>query len=162
MSCCFDWIWYSNDKTSTTPSCNGNHRLHISVSLWWPILVSLRNCFLKQNAGLNLFIMVDSTRSWLLTAIQSPFNHIIWCLIIFIVFTSLTYWFEIMVYLKSWCRDELYIGCIDWFAGGGFRCSSVSDNVFENRLFTFDPCNRYSQSTRLWNKRCRDTDHTKT
>ena len=57
--------------------------------------------------------MIDSTRSWLLIAIKSPFNHIfpfddvIWCrykcvpwLNILIEFTSLTYWFEIMVYLK--------------------------------------------------------------
>ena len=29
----------------TTPSCNGNHRLHISISPWWPIFVSPRKLF---------------------------------------------------------------------------------------------------------------------
>ena len=62
-------------------------------------------------------------------------DDVIWCrhkcvpwLIILIVFTSLTYWFEIMVYLKimmPWLVIHLVYKMIDWFSGGGFRCSSA-------------------------------------
>ena len=88
--------------------------------------------------------MIDSTRSWLLIAIQWLFNHIffrfdtgdvIWCrqkcvpwLIISIKFTSSTYWFEMMVYLKimmSWLVIHLVYNMSYWFAGDGFRCSSA-------------------------------------
>ena len=69
-------IEYHVKMTKQAQLCNGNHRLHISVLLWWPIIVSLKKCF-RNDIYAGFFLMINSIHFWLLTAIQSPFKHIL-------------------------------------------------------------------------------------
>jgi len=83
LSCCYWLNIIFNWQKSTTPSCNGNHRLHNKC---FAIMTNFRFtnktffccCFFLHKIDIwKMFIMIDSTRSGLLTAIQSPFNHIL-------------------------------------------------------------------------------------